>query len=74
MAGAHMFQLVQYPELNSLGLVAICDFLTKRAPYLRLLAQNNMANGVNFRPITVVASIDPKLFENHIDMEKIDED
>jgi hypothetical protein len=27
MAGAHMFQAVQHPELNKLGLVAIQDFL-----------------------------------------------
>jgi hypothetical protein len=38
------------------------------------VAQNNNANGVNVTPITVVASIDPKLLENLIDMEKIDAD
>jgi hypothetical protein len=31
MAGAHMFQAVQYPELDTLGQVAIRDFLKKRA-------------------------------------------
>jgi hypothetical protein len=41
MAGAHMFQAVQHLELDTLGLVAIRDFLKKRAPYLRLVAQNN---------------------------------
>jgi hypothetical protein len=38
MAGAHMFQAVQDPELDNLGLVAIRDFLKKRARYLRLVA------------------------------------
>jgi hypothetical protein len=49
-----------------------CDFLKKRARYLRLVAQNNKADRVNVTPITVVASIDPELLENLIDMEKID--
>jgi hypothetical protein len=72
MAGAHMFQAVQPSELDTLGLVAIRDFLKKRARYLRLVAQNNTADGVNVTPITVVASIDPELMENRIDMEEID--
>jgi hypothetical protein len=74
MAGAHMFQAVQHPELDTLGLVAICDFLKKRARYLRLVSQNNKADGVNVTPITVVASIDPELLAKLIDMEKIDTD
>jgi hypothetical protein len=49
MAGAPMFQAVQHPELDTLGLVAIRDFLKKRARYLRLVAQNNKADGVNVR-------------------------
>jgi hypothetical protein len=61
MAGAHMFQAVQYPELDTLSLVAIRDFLKKKARYLRLVAQNNKADGVNVTPITVLASIDPIL-------------
>jgi hypothetical protein len=69
MAGAHMFQ---HLELDKLGLVAFRDFLKKRARYLRLVAQNNKADGVNVTPITVVASIDPELPENFIDMEEID--
>jgi hypothetical protein len=52
--------------------VVICDFLKKRARYLRLVAQRNKADGVNVTPITVVASIDPELLENLIDMEEID--
>jgi hypothetical protein len=72
MAGAPMVQAVQHPELDTLGQVAIRDFLKKRARYLRLVAQNNEADGVNVTPITVVASIDPELLENHIVMEKID--
>jgi hypothetical protein len=72
MAGAPMFQAVHHPELDTLGLVAIRDFLKKRARYLRLVAQNNKADGVNVTPITVVASIDPELFENLTDMEEID--
>jgi hypothetical protein len=64
MAGAPMFQAVQHPELDRLGLVAIRDFLKKRARYVRLVAQNNKADGVNVTPITVVASIDPELLEN----------
>jgi hypothetical protein len=54
--------------------VAIRDVLKKRARYLRLVAQNNKADGVKVTPITVVASIDPELLENLIDMEKIDAD
>jgi hypothetical protein len=61
MAGAHMFQAVQHPELDALGLVAIRDFLKKRARYLRLVAQINKADGFNVTPITVVASVDPDL-------------
>jgi hypothetical protein len=72
MAGAHVIQAVQHPELDTLGLVAIRDFLKKRARYLRLVAQKNKAYGVNVPPITVVASIDPELLENMIDMEEID--
>jgi hypothetical protein len=58
MAGAHMFQAVQHSELDTLGLVAIRDFLNKRVRYLRLVVQDNKADGVNITPITVVASID----------------
>jgi hypothetical protein len=74
IAGAPMFQALQHPELDTLGLVAILDFLKKRARYLRLVAQNNKTDGVNVTPITVVASIDPELLENLIHMEKIDAD
>jgi hypothetical protein len=63
MAGAHMFQAVQHPELDTLGLVAIRDILKKRARYLRLVAQNNKVDGVNVTPITVVASIDPEFLK-----------
>jgi hypothetical protein len=59
---------------HTLGLVAIRDSLKKRARYLRLVAQNNKADGVNVMLITVVASIGPELLENLIDMEKIDAD
>jgi hypothetical protein len=72
MAGAHVYQAIQHPELDTLGLVAICDFLKKRARYLWLVSQNNTAGGVNVTPITVVASIDPELLENLIDMEGVD--
>jgi hypothetical protein len=71
MAGAHVFLAIKHPEFDKLGLVAIRDFLTKRARYLRLVGQNNMADGVNATPITVVASIDPELLENRIHMEEI---
>jgi hypothetical protein len=57
-----------------LGLVAICDFLKKLARYLRLVAQNNKADGLNVTQIIVVALIDPELLENDIDMENIDAD
>jgi hypothetical protein len=67
-----MFQAVQPPELDTLGLVAILDFLKKLARYLLLVAQNNKADGVNVTPIIVVASIDPELLEKLIDMDKID--
>jgi hypothetical protein len=72
MAGAHVLQAVQHPELDTLGLVAIRDILKKRARYLRLVAQNKKADGFNITPITVVASIDPELLENLINMGKID--
>jgi hypothetical protein len=55
MAGAQVFQAVKHPELDTLSLVAIRHFLKKRARYLRLVAQNNKADGVNVTPITVVA-------------------
>jgi hypothetical protein len=71
MAGAPMFQAVQHPELDTLGLVAIREFLKKQARYLQLVSQSNKADGVNVTPITVVASIDPELLENLIDMEKM---
>jgi hypothetical protein len=69
-----MFQAVQHPELGKLGLLAIRDFLKKRERCLRLLAQNNKADGVNVTPITVVASIDPNLLQNFFDIGKIDAD
>jgi hypothetical protein len=72
MAGADKFQAVQHPELDTLGLVAIRDFLKKRARYLRLVAQKNKADGVNVTLIRVVASIDPELLEILIDMDEID--
>jgi hypothetical protein len=50
MAGALMFQAVQHPELDTLGLEATRDFLKKRARYLRLVAQKIKANGVNVTP------------------------
>jgi hypothetical protein len=31
MAGAHMFKAVQHPDLDTLGQVAIRDFLKQRA-------------------------------------------
>jgi hypothetical protein len=69
MAGAHIFQAVQNPGLDTLGLVDIRDFLKKRARYLRPVVQNNRADGVNVTPITVLASIDPELLENLLSMQ-----
>jgi hypothetical protein len=69
LAGAHVFQAVQHPELDTLGIVAIRDFLKKRARYLRLMTQNNKADGVNVTPITVVATIDLELLRNLIYIE-----
>jgi hypothetical protein len=54
--------------------VAIRDFLKKQARYLRIVLQNNKADGVSVKPITLVASIDPELHENLIDMKKVDPD
>jgi hypothetical protein len=71
MASAHMLQAVKHPELDTLGLVAIRDFMKKQARCLRLVAQNNDANGVNVTPITVVVSIDPELLRNLIDIAKV---
>jgi hypothetical protein len=50
MADAHVFQAAQQSELNTLGLVAIRNILKKRARYLRLVAQNNKADGVKVTP------------------------
>jgi hypothetical protein len=69
MAGAHIFQAVQNPGLDTLGLVDIRDFLKKMARYLRPVVQNNRADGVNVTPITVLASIDPELLENLLSMQ-----
>jgi hypothetical protein len=66
-------QAVLHPELNTLGLVAIRDFLKNRVLFLRLVAQNNIADCVNVILVTVVASIDPELLEN-LDMENVDAD
>jgi hypothetical protein len=71
MAGAHMFQAVQHPELDTLGLVAIRDILKKRARCLRLVTYNNKLDGVKVTPITVITSIDPDLLQNLTDMAKI---
>jgi hypothetical protein len=54
MAGAHIFQAVQHPELDTLGLVNIRDSLTNRERYSRLAAQNNKADGVNVTSIALV--------------------
>jgi hypothetical protein len=74
MAGAHMFQAIKTQEPNTLCLVAIRDFLKKRAQNLRLVAQKNKVEGFIVTLITVLASIDLVLLENHIGMEKIDAD
>jgi hypothetical protein len=55
MAGSHVFQAVQHPEIDTLGLVAIRDYLKKRARYLRLVDQNNKGDGANVTSITIVA-------------------
>jgi hypothetical protein len=49
MTGAHMFQAVQQTELDTLGLVAIRDFVKKLERYMRLVAQNKKADGVTSR-------------------------
>jgi hypothetical protein len=68
--GAHVFRAVHHPDLDTLCLVATREFLKMRARYLRLVAQNNKADRVNVTSITVVASIDPELLEDLIDMEE----
>jgi hypothetical protein len=60
MADAHMFQAVQHPGIDTPGLVAIRDFLKKRARYLQIVAQNNKADRVNVTPIIAMALIDPE--------------
>jgi hypothetical protein len=47
MTGAHVFQAVQHPELDTQDLVSFRDFLKKRVRYLRLVSQNNKAEGVS---------------------------
>jgi hypothetical protein len=74
MAGAHKFLAVQHPELDTLDVVAISDFLKKRTRCLRLVSKNTKADGVNVTQITVVASIYLELLENLINMENIDAD
>jgi hypothetical protein len=69
MAGAHIFQAVQHPELDSLGLVAIRDFSEEANALSAARGAEQQADSVNVTPITVVASIDPELLENLIDME-----
>jgi hypothetical protein len=69
MASAHACQAVQIMELDRLGLATIRDFLNKRARYLRLVAQNNKADGVDVTSMTVVACIEMELLENLINME-----
>jgi hypothetical protein len=64
MAGAHVFQAVQHPELDTLGRVAICDVLKKRARFLRFVLDNNKAHGVKIMPTTMVPVIDPELLAN----------
>jgi hypothetical protein len=64
-----VFQAVQYPKPDALGLVAIRDVLKKRARYLRLVSENNEAAKFSVTPITLVISIDQGKVENHIDME-----
>jgi hypothetical protein len=73
MADAHMFQAVQHPELDTLGLVDIRDFLKKRARYLRIVAQNNKADGVNVNRSQWWLRLIRSCLKNLIDMEKIDE-
>jgi hypothetical protein len=68
MAGSPMLQAVQNPKLDTLGPADIRDFLKKRARYLRLVAQYNKADSLNVTPVTVMASIDPELLANLIDM------
>jgi hypothetical protein len=65
MAGALMFHAVQHPELDTLCQVAIRDFVKKRERYLRLVVQNNKADGVNVTQITVVASISRSYWKPH---------
>jgi chorismate mutase len=55
MAGTHVFQAVQHPELDAQSLVAIRDVLKKRARYLRLVAQIKEADCVNVTSSTVAA-------------------
>jgi hypothetical protein len=39
---------------------------------MRIVAQNNTVDGVNVTPSIVVASIDPELLGNLLDMEEIE--
>jgi hypothetical protein len=54
----------RYNTLSSTRSAVGRDFLKKRARYLRIVAQNNKADGANVTPIIVVASIDPELLTN----------
>jgi hypothetical protein len=70
MNGALTFRAVQHPKLDTLGLVAIRDFMRKWA----FVGQNIKEDGVIVTPITMVASIDPELLESYIDVDVIDAD
>jgi hypothetical protein len=74
MADADMFQAIKHPEIGTPGLVAIRQLLKKRARYLRLMAQNDKAEGVSVTLITLVAWIDPELLENLIGIGEIEAD
>jgi hypothetical protein len=54
-----------------LGLVAIHDFLKKRARHLRPVALISKVDGFNVTQITVVSSIGPELLEHLIDMKNM---
>jgi hypothetical protein len=56
IAGAHVFQAAQDPELDTLGSVAIRNFLKKQARYQWLVVRNNKADGMCATMITVMAA------------------
>jgi hypothetical protein len=68
---AHVFQPVVHPELTRVGQAPIQVFLQARDRYLLIIQEANKTAGVQMTPTTVMASMDPDLLLNLIDLGEI---